>query len=89
MPVIRVQKVPKKTESAEDTLARFCFYFQQYTYKEAQALPFRRVMKLLKIAKRERARQMYELTQIAAAPHTDKGVGVKKMLKYFQEQVEE
>lgn len=89
MPVIRAQKIPRKTESAEDTLARFCFYFQQYTYEEARKLPFKRVLKLLKIARRERARQMYELTQIASAPHTDKGAGVKKMLKYFQDQIEE
>ena len=89
MPVIKAQQIPKKAESAEDTLARFCFYFQQYTYSEARQLPFVRVFKMLKVATRERARQMYELTQVVSAPHNDKGNGVQKMLNYFYNLMEE
>jgi len=89
MPVIKAQQIPKRTESAEDTLARFCFYFQQYTYSEARQLPFTRVYKMLKMATRERARKMHELTQIASAPHIDNGKGVQKMLNYFYNLMEE
>lgn len=86
--VIKAQKIPKRTEPAVETIARFCFHFPQYKFEEARQLPFKNVALMLRMARKERARQMYELTQIMAAPHTDKGKGVKKMLNYFQKQME-
>lgn len=85
MAVIRVQKVPKKTESAEDLICRFCFYFPRYSYQEARQLPHKRIVKMLKIAREEKARFLHDLTESIAAPHTKKGKGVNKMLKYFKD----
>jgi len=88
VPVIKAQPVPKSknsSSSVEDTLALFCFYFPQYTYAQSKRMPYKRVARMLRIAERERARFLYDLTNIAAAPHTHKGQGVKKMLNYFKE----
>lgn len=85
MPTFTPKKVPKKPFSSEDILSLFCYKFPQYTYLEAQKLPFTRILKMLKAAKKEDARFMHELTEIVAAPHTKKGEGVKKMLEYYKE----
>lgn len=85
MATVTAQKVPKRTESPEDTLARFCFYFPQYTYAQARQMPFIRIRQMLRVVLTEQARQMFFLTQIAASPHIEKGRGVKKMLNYFKE----
>lgn len=85
MVVVSAQKIPKKKITPEDTLATFCFYFQQYTYNEARKLPFIRVKKMLEIAEKERARFMYDLVQVVSAPHTKRGIGVRNMLKYFKD----
>lgn len=89
MAIIKTQKVPqKKAESARHVLARFCFYFSAYTYEEARKLPAKQVMMMLRIAEKENARKMYQLTQIVSAPQTKKGTGVKKMLDYFKNIIE-
>lgn len=44
---------------------------------------------MLKVARKEQAWVLYNLTQIASAPHSKKGSGVTKMLKYFQEIIQE
>ena len=80
MSVIKTQKINKKEESTEDTLARFCYYFPQYQYHEAKILPNVRIRKLLRVAEKEKAKMMYDLTIAISAPHTKKGGGVKKML---------
>lgn len=88
MAVIKAQKVPQKTESVEDIIATFCYYFPQYTFSQASEMPAKRVRQMLKVARKEEAMRMYNLTQLIAAPHTKKGVGVKTMLKYFKEIIE-
>lgn len=88
MPIIRTQKVPRKTESAKSILARFCFYFPAYKYEEARKLPAPTVMMMLRVAEKENARKMYQLMQIVSAPQTKKGTGVKKMLDYFKDIIE-
>lgn len=81
---IKVQKVPKREVSIDDTIIKFCLYFPQYKYHEARKLPFVRVVKMLKVAERERAFLLFQLTNIAAAPHTKKGSGVKRLLDIFK-----
>lgn len=89
MAVIKVQKIPRKTESALETVARFCFYFQQYTFQEARKLPFKYINLMLTVARKEYAMKMHDLTQAISAPNTPKGIGVKKMLKYFKDMGEQ
>lgn len=89
MRIIQTQKVPKRQVSVDDILARFCYNFPQYTFVQAQRLPYRRIVQMLKIARKEEARKMYELVQIVAAPHSKKGSGIKKVLEYYKEIMEE
>jgi hypothetical protein len=84
MAVIRAQKVPKKILSPEDTLAKFCYYFPQYTYENARKLPYKRIVKMLEVAAKEQASVFHQLTQIVAAPHTKRGSGVNKLLKHYE-----
>lgn len=89
---ISVQKIPKRELSSadyEDLLARFCFKFPQYTYKQAKDMPYIRIVKMLKAAERVRAKEMIELANIIAGPHTKNGEGTKKMIEYYQSILEE
>lgn len=86
--IIKALKVPKKVESSEDFLARFCYHFPQYTFAQARRMPFRRVVHLMKIAEQEKAKQYAQLVQIVSAPHTKNGSGVKKMLELYKSIIE-
>ncbi len=66
------------------TYAEVCYFYPQYTLEEVQALPLRDVSLLLKVARKQEAKKMYELLQIVSAPHTKKGQGVKQLEKYFK-----
>lgn len=84
---VRVQQLPTqaaKKINKRETFALLCFYFPQYTLKEASELPFRDVQLLISTAQKMEAARMYNLTQIAAAPHTKKMVNVKKLSDYFK-----
>lgn len=89
MPIIHAQKIPQKIQNSSDLLARFCYHFPHYSYQQARKLPYKRVLQMLKVARKEQAWVLYNLTQIASAPHSKKGSGVTKMLKYFQEIIQE
>lgn len=84
MPAIKAQRVPKDVEPIEDTIARFCYYFPQYNFQQARQLPYKRITQMLRIAVKEQAREMWQLTQVVAAPHVKGGKGVSKMLEYFK-----
>lgn len=86
MAEIRVQKVTPdyKKRSRRELYATVCFYYPQYRLDEVQKLPARDIQLLLDMASRIEAQQMYSLTQIAAAPHTEKGKGVKSLLDHFK-----
>jgi len=43
---------------------------------------------MLKIAQKQEAKRYYELTQIASAPHTKKGIGVKKLLDRYKRMID-
>lgn len=83
---VRVQQLPTQAVkiNKRETFALLCFYFPQYTLKEAAELPFRDVKLLISTAQKMEASRMYNLTQIAAAPHTKKMVNVKKLSDYFK-----
>lgn len=83
---VRAQKVPSQAVSLNkrETFATLCYYFPQYTLKEAAELPFRDVQLLIKTAKQIEGARLYNLTQIAAAPHTKKMQSVKKLSEHFK-----
>jgi hypothetical protein len=64
--------------------ATVAYYYPQYTLKQVAKLPYRDVYLLLKTANRIEAERMYNLTQIASAPHSKKGKGVKDLLDHFR-----
>lgn len=87
MKVIKAQRAPEKEVSAQDVdnlLVRFCYTFPQYTFAQAQRMPYRRIEQMLTVARKEEARKFSELMQIVAAPHSKKGSGIKKMLEYYK-----
>ena len=83
---IKVQRVKSSHNkiNVEELLAQVCYHYPQYTLDEAARLSYRRVNLLLKVAQKQQAIEFYNLTQIAAAPHTKKGEGVKKLTEHFK-----
>ncbi len=87
MAVVEVAKVAaKKTSPNRDLYATVSFYYN-YTLLEASHLPARDIALLIKTARRLEAKRMSDLTQIAAAPHTKKGSGVKKLTNHFKKEM--
>lgn len=68
--------------------ATVCYHYPQYTLKEASELSARDIKLLLKIADKIEAQRLFDLTQIAAAPHTKKGSGVKKLTEHYRKRIE-
>lgn len=85
MASIEVAKVEAKQTTKREIYARLCYFYPQYTLQEAELLPQRDISLLLKIANKIEASNMLNQTQIAAAPHTDKGRGVKKLTEHFKQ----
>ena len=83
---IKVQPVisVSKKFDAEELLSQVCYNYPQYNLDQAARLSYRQVRLLLRTARREQAIQMYNLTQVVAAPHTEKGKGVAKLTEYFE-----
>lgn len=71
--VVNVQKIPQQQATPEDIIATFCYYYQQYTFAQARRVSYKRITQMLNIAKKEHARKMLDLLQIAVAPHGKKG----------------
>lgn len=78
------QSLGKRVENNRRLWATVCYYYPQYTLEEARKLTIRDIRLLLGTAKRMEAQKMLMLTQIAAAPHTKNGKGVKQLTKHFQ-----
>lgn len=62
MAIIKVKKVPKQEHKidVDDILARFCYYYPQYTFKQAKQMPAIRIRKMLKSARAEHRANMYQ-----------------------------
>lgn len=89
MAIIQVASVPKKKVNARELLAELCFYYPQYTLAAARRLPARDVMLLLRTARKKKAEEYFNLTQIAAAPQTKNGRGVKKLSSRYSKIVKD
>lgn len=85
MVVVKVQKIPKKIQKAEDILASFCYNFPRYSLAQARKMPYKRINQMLKVARKEHARKMVDLLRIVAAPHSPKGKDVTKLLQEFND----
>lgn len=93
MPVVKVQKIPRtvkvnKYKEWEDTIATFCYFYPQYTFAQARKLSERRIKQMLRIARIENAKKMYDFMQIIASQHTKKLKGVDKILKHYKDIIE-
>lgn len=80
--VAKVQTSAKK-QSKRELYATVCYYYPQYKLEDAQSLPARDIILLINTAKRREAAYLYNLTAIAAAPHSKKMSEVKKLLNHF------
>ena len=87
--LIKTQKIPKKEISVDDTLATFCYKYQQYTLAQAEKLPYKHVVKMLQTARKLEAQRMLELVNIVASPHTKKGQGVKSVIEFYRRILDE
>lgn len=83
-----IRQIKKKKTSKRETWAEVCYCYPQYTLEEASKLPLRDINLLLKVAKKQQAEQYFNLTQIAAAPHSEKGKGVQELTDRYQEIME-
>lgn len=84
MAKIEVAKIPTKKTSKRDLYAMVCFFYPQYKLTEVTSLPARDIFLLVKTAQRMEAIRMFNHTQIAAAPHTKNGSGVKRLAEHFK-----
>ena len=83
-----IRQFKEREVSNRELWASICYYYPQYTLKEASQLTARDIRLLLKTAKRLEAQKMFRLTQVAAAPHTKKGEGVTQLLDMFQAEID-
>lgn len=69
--------------SKRELYATVCYYYPQYKLKDAQKMSARNLKLLLDTAQKQEAVKMYNLTAIAAAPHSKRQTNVKKLLGHF------
>jgi len=67
-----------------DLITRVCFFYPQYTLDTASQLTNAEVTALLIQADKQKAIDYYNLTLIAAAPHSKKGAMVTKLIKQYR-----
>lgn len=71
-----------------DILTKVCYFYPQYTLKTAGELTDSEVTALLLQAEKQRAIDLYNLTLIAAAPHSKKGAMVTKLTKQYKKVID-
>lgn len=84
---VKAKRIPKplsRFSQSDRVLARLCYYYPQYTFAQARKLPAKRVKLLLEEAVKIKAEDMFQLTNIAAAPKTKKMKGVKDLQAQFK-----
>ena len=83
---IRAQSVAAEQPrtSLRELYATVCYYYPQYKLDEVQRMPARNIYLLIRTAMKIEAQKMYNLTAIAAAPHSEKQRNVKKLLTHFE-----
>lgn len=71
-------------QESDKICARLCYLYPAYKLSEARKLPSKDVRLLLDQANREQAIVFHALTHISTAPHTEKGKGVKSLIKHYE-----
>lgn len=71
-----------------DLFTRVCYFYPQYDLESVERLTDSQVTALLLQAEKQRAINLYNLTVIAAAPHSKKGSLVGKLIKQYKKIVE-
>jgi hypothetical protein len=90
--VVKVQKAPTGRGSAPakfdslEVLTELCYLYPRYSLHEARRLPYFHVCRLLRQARKQRARHYLHLTQIVAAPHTKGGDLYKQLVDQFEKE---
>ena len=86
--VVRVQRDPAKQAresfDVDDILTRLCYFYPQYTLREARLLPYKDVVKLLNQAQKQEALRYYNLTLIANSPNSKKGKIAKDLISNYK-----
>jgi hypothetical protein len=83
-PIVQVKDDDDSDAEVVDLLTRVCYYYPQYRLEDAEKLTNMQVTALLLQAEKQRAIHYYNLTLIAAAPHTKKGKLVDKLTKNYK-----
>ncbi len=83
------QRKKTRDDLVMERLATLCYYYPQYTLKDAAHLPINQVSLLLRIARRIKAEEYLHLVQIAVAPHSQKGKLVEKLASNYKKTIEE
>lgn len=87
MPVFKASKIPKKAISSAELLTIFCYYFPQYTLAQAKEMPYVRIVRMLKVVRKERAKHMLDFARVIFASGNKSGM--KDVLSYFKQIIEE
>ena len=84
--VAKTVSKPEKTVSNRKLWARVCYFYPQYTLEAASKLSVRDIRLLLNTAREIEAEKNFEMVQIVAAPHTEKGKGVKQLSNLYKKE---
>lgn len=74
----------KRKDEITEAYFVLCYYYPQYTLKDAAKMRFDHVLRHIDTARKEKAAEYLELLNISTAPHTKKGSGVKKLQSHYQ-----
>ena len=83
------QKAAKKSFDVDDIVTRLCYFYPQYTLREARKLPYKDVVKLLNQAQKQEALKYYNLTLIANSPNSKKGKFAKDLINNYKKVFED
>lgn len=77
-------KTPK--QEADEICALLCYYYP-YTLSQARRMPAKDIRLMLSVAERQVYTDYLWKLQIAVAPHTKKGSGVKKLSSQLRRRI--
>lgn len=84
-------KNPKSEDESNSNrriYALVCYFYPQYKLEDVEQMPARDVNLLINTAHKQKAVEYMNQVQIAAAPHTKKGEGIKKLIDEYKKIVD-
>ena len=84
---ISVQKINSDSPGVTKrrVYATVAYYYPQYTMKQVSKMSVRDINTLISTVNKIEAQRMLQLTRIVAAPHTEKGKEVQKLISEYTE----